>query len=160
LSAIRRIIFGSDPRRTAVRVGVLAVISFVTFRWVLMPIRAEGVSMLPTYQSGTLHFVNRLAYSSSSPPARGDIVAIRLGGEHVLYVKRVIALPGERVRMTAGEIFINGVSLAEPYVRTRQARDLPEVLLARDEYFVIGDNRSQSDFGRVEASRIAGKVVF
>jgi signal peptidase I len=159
LSAIRRIVFGSDPRRTTVRIGVLAIISFVTFRWVLIPIRAEGVSMLPTYQSGTLHFVNRFAYSSARP-VRGDIVAIRLSGEHVLYVKRVIALPGERLRMTAGQIFIDGVPLAEPYVRARKARDIPEVLLPRNEYFVIGDNRSESDFGRVEATRIAGKVVF
>jgi signal peptidase I len=159
LSAIRRIVFGSDPRRTTVRIGVLAIISFVTFRWVLIPIRAEGVSMLPTYQSGTLHFVNRFAYSSARP-VRGDIVAIRLSGEHVLYVKRVIALPGERLRMTAGQIFIDGVPLAEPYVRARKARDIPEVLLTRDEYFVIGDNRSESDSGRVEATRIAGKVVF
>jgi len=159
LSAIRRILVGSDPRRTAVRIGVLAVISFVTFRWVLIPIRAEGVSMLPTYESGTLHFVNRLSYSSARP-ARRDIVAIRLGGEHVLYVKRVIGLPGERVRMTAGQVFIDGVPLDEPYVRTRKARDFPEVLLERDVYFVIGDNRSQSDFGRVDLSQIAGKVVF
>ena len=159
MSAIRRILVGSDPRRTAVRIGVLAVISFVTFRWVLIPIRAEGVSMLPTYQSGTLHFVNRLSYSSSARPARRDIVAIRLGGEHVLYVKRVIGLPGERVRVTGGQIFIDGVPLDEPYVRGK-ARDLAETLLDRDVYFVIGDNRSQSDFGRVEASRIAGKVIF
>src|SRR5262249_12767819 len=109
--------------------------------------------MLPTYESGTLHFVNRLSYASARP-VRGDIVAIRLSGEHVLYVKRIIALPGERFRMAAGQIFIDGVPLREPYVHSKRARDLPETLLERDTYFVIGDNRNQSDFGRVELSRI------
>ena len=61
MNLTRRIVFGQNPRRTAVRVLVLATVSVVTFRWVLLPIRAEGISMLPTYQSGSLNFVNRLA---------------------------------------------------------------------------------------------------
>ena len=63
----RRLVFCANPRRTAVRVLVLASLSFVTFRWVLIPVRAEGISMLPTYDSGSLKFVNRLAYMSETP---------------------------------------------------------------------------------------------
>ena len=159
----RRIVFGRNPRRTAVRVLVLASISFVTFRWVLVPMRAEGISMLPTYRSGSLNLVNRLAYLNQKP-SRGDIVAIKLAGPHVLYVKRIIALPGERISLTEGQVYVNGVPLNEPYVRNRSPWDVPEVTLTSREYFVIGDNRgmrvADHDFGRVDVSRIVGRIVF
>jgi signal peptidase I len=159
----RRIVFGRNPRRTAVRVLVLASISFITFRWVLIPMRAEGISMLPTYRSGSLNLVNRLAYLNQKP-SRGDIVAIKLAGPHVLYVKRIIALPGERISVTEGQVYVNGVPLIEPYVRNRNPWDVPEVTLTSREYFVIGDNRGMRskdhDFGRVDVSRIVGRIVF
>ena len=163
MSLTRRVVFGRNPRRTAVRVLVLASLSFVMFRWVLIPIRAEGISMLPTYQSGSLNLVNRLAYLNDKP-SRGDIVAIKLAGPHVLYVKRIIALPGERISLAAGQVYVNGAPLAEPYVRNRSPWDKPEVTLTSREYFVIGDNRGMSakdhDFGRVDVSRIVGRVLF
>ena len=163
MNLTRRIVFGRNPRRTAVRVLVLASISFITFRWVLIPMRAEGISMLPTYRSGSLNLVNRLAYLNQKP-SRGDIVAIKLAGPHVLYVKRIIALPGERISVTEGQVYVNGVPLIEPYVRNRNPWDVPEVTLTSREYFVIGDNRGMRskdhDFGRVDVSRIVGRIVF
>jgi len=163
LSVIRRFVFGQNPRRTAVRVLVLAAISFITFRWVLIPIRTEGSSMLPTYTPDRLHFVNRLAYGAGGP-ARGDIVAIKMAGPHVLYVKRIVGLPGERVAIAGGQVQINGTPLTEPYVRHRRPWDVEEVILGQREYFVVGDNRGMSvgdhDFGRVEIDRILGRVVF
>jgi len=163
LSVIRRFVFGQNPRRTAVRVLVLAAISFITFRWVLIPIRTEGSSMLPTYTPDKLHFVNRLAYGTGGP-ARGDVVAIQMAGPHVLYVKRVVGLPGERVAIAGGQVQINGTTLTEPYVRHRRPWDVEEVTLGPREYFVIGDNRGMSvgdhDFGRVQINRILGRVVF
>ncbi len=163
MSLTRRLVFGSNPRRTAVRVLVLAAVSFVTFRWVLMPIRAEGISMLPTYHSGSLNLVNRLAFVYAKPQ-RGDIIAIRLAGPHVLYVKRVVALPGERFSMVQGQAYIDGAPLIEPYVRERRPWDVHEVTLTSREYYVIGDNRgmraSDHDFGRVDVTRIVGRVIF
>jgi signal peptidase I len=163
VSLTRRLVFGRNPRRTAVRVLVLAALSFIVFRWVLIPIRAEGISMLPTYESGSLNLVNRLAYLFDKP-SRGDIVAIKLAGPHVLYVKRIIALPGERISIGAGQVYVNSAPLDEPYVRHRKPWDISEVSLGPREYFVIGDNRGMSakdhDFGRVDVSRIVGRVVF
>lgn len=163
MSVIRRLVFGQNPRRTAVRVLVLAAVSFITFKWVLIPIRTEGSSMLPTYAPDKLHFVNRLAYGAGSP-ARGDVVAIQMAGPHVLYVKRVVGLPGERVSITGGQVQVNGTPLTEPYVRHRRPWDVAEVTLGPREYFVIGDNRGMSvgdhDFGRVQIDRILGRVVF
>jgi signal peptidase I len=119
--------------------------------------------MLPTFASDRLHFVNRLAYGTTTP-SRGDVVAIRMAGPHVVYVKRIIGLPGERVAITAGQVRINGTTLAEPYVQHRRPWGFEEVTLGPDEYFVMGDNRDMSagehDFGRTHADRILGKVVF
>ena len=96
--------------------------------------------------------------------SRGDVIAIKLAGPHVLYVKRIIALPGERVAFIKGQVFVNGAALAEPYVRDRRLWDVPEVQLTGREYFVVGDNRgmraSDHDFGRVDVSRIIGKLLF
>jgi signal peptidase I len=138
---------------------VLAAVSLVTFRWILLPVRADGDSMLPTYSTGKLTLVNRMSYLGSRP-ARGDIVAITLAGPHVVYIKRIVGLPGERVSVRDGQVFINGVPLQEPYVRHQTSWDLDEVTLGDSEYFVAGDNRGTSDRGRVEASRILGRLVY
>jgi signal peptidase I len=163
LPSLRRIVFGSDPRRTTVRIVVLTAVSLITFRWILIPIRTTGDSMLPTYRSGQLCLIYRLAYKTG-PPARGDVVAIRLAGLHAVYVKRVIALPGERIAIADGEVRVNGDALHEPYVKFRAGWQVPEVQLGPAEYYVIGDNRGMPaaahTFGRVDAGRIAGEVIF
>ena len=163
MGAFKRLVFGENPRRTAVRVLFLAAASFITFKWLLIPIRTEGSSMLPTYAPDKLNFVNRLAYAASKP-GRGDVVAIRMAGPHVLYVKRVIGLPGERVAVRGGTVFINDKPLDEPYVKLRRAWDVDEVVLGSSEYFLMGDNRGMSaadhDFGRADLDRILGKVAF
>jgi signal peptidase I len=163
LDHARRIIFGRNPRRTVVRIVVLGAISFVLFGWVLIPMRAEGISMLPTFQSGSFHLVNRLAYAGRRPD-RGDVVAIRLAGPRVLYVKRVVGLPGERIVIVDGQVQVNGATLLEPYVRNRRSWNVPAVTLSSREYFVIGDNRGMAagdhDFGRVELDRIMGRILF
>lgn len=163
MSRVAHLLVGSNPRRTLVRVVILTVVSAVTFGWILVPIRAEGISMAPTYESGTLHFVNRLSYLAASP-ARGDIIAIRLAGDRVYYVKRVVGLPGEHVRIVDGTVLINGSPLDEPYVKSRRPWNVDELALTSQEYFVIGDNRGMNaadhDFGRALRSRIAGRLVF
>jgi len=163
VSLARRLVFGSNPRRTAVRILILTAVSFGTFRWILIPVRTQGISMQPTYESDHLTFVNRLAFVWR-PPARGDIVAIRLAGPHVVYVKRIVGLPGERLEIVEGQVLIDALPLAEPYVRNRRPWDVPEVTLEKGEYFVIGDNRGMRvgdhDFGRVDAARILGRILF
>ena len=163
MSLTRRIIFGREPRRTAVRIVALAAVAFVTFTWLLIPIRTEGISMEPTYQSGSFNLVNRLSYAVGSP-ARGDVVAIRLAGPSVVYVKRIVGLPGERVAFVQGAFHVNGVPVNEPYVRFRKPWDVQELTLGPDEYYAVGDNRGMSarshSFGGVRRERILGKVLF
>ncbi len=163
MSLARRLVFGSNPSRTATRILVLAAVSVIAFRWVLLPVRTEGISMLPNYASGRVTLVNRLAFLRHGP-SRGDIVAIRLAGPHVVYVKRVIGLPGERLKIVGGQVYIDGAPLGEPYVKYRGPWDVPEVTLTSTEYYVIGDNRgmraSDHSFGRVNADRMLGRLLF
>ncbi len=163
LGALPIILLGRRPGRTLVRIAVLVAVSFVTFGWLLTPIRVSGISMEPTYSDATLNLVNKMVFAFRAP-ARGDVVAIRLAGPRVLYVKRIVGLPSERVSIASGVVQINGEPLAEPYVRARQPWDYAEVTVGPAEYFVIGDNRGMSigghDFGRVDAARVLGTLVF
>jgi signal peptidase I len=142
---------------------VLVVFSLVVFRWVLLPIRTYGPSMLPTYSSGSFHLVNRLTYLLREP-RRGDVVAVRLAGWSVVYVKRIIGAPGDRVAIRDGVVVVNGTALDEPYVVQRAKWNTREVTLGPDEFFVVGDNRGmrveQHEFGRVRRERIAGPLVY
>jgi signal peptidase I len=150
-------------RRAILRIIAIVASAVVVFGFVLLPLRLEGISMLPTYESGAMNFANRLAYLWSAP-ARGDVVAIRMAGLHLFYVKRIVGLPGERVEIVAGVVLVNGRPLIEPTVELRAPWNLPELTLGNDEYLVIGDNRSMAienhDFGRVRRDRIAGRLLF
>ena len=155
--------FGPHPRRTALRAAVLIAAVCVIFGVVLLPVRLVGISMEPAYRGGGLNFANRLAFAWR-PPARGDVVAIRMAGLHVVYVKRIVGLPGERVAIAAGIVSIDGQPLVEPAVVGRAPWNMPLVMLDADEYFVIGDNRAMAmhhhDFGRVRRDRIVGTLLF
>lgn len=154
---------GRHPRRTLIRILVLTALSVITFGWLLTPVRVSGISMEPTYRDSTLNLVNRMIYRFRTP-RRGDVIAIRLAGPNVLYVKRIVGLPADRVSIVEGIVEINGAPLIEPYVHKRQRWNYPEVTVGPREYFVIGDNRgmrmSDHDFGRVDASRVLGRLLF
>jgi signal peptidase I len=160
---LQRVLVGRRPSRTLVRAAIIVVVSVVTFGWVLRPIRAYGPSMQPTYRDGGLYLVNRLAYLAGEP-RRGDVVAIRLAGPRVLFVKRVLGLPGERVRIDAGIVHVDEKPLDEPYVVHRAAWVMREKRLGNREYFVAGDNRGmpidQHDLGTVSRDRIVGRMLW
>jgi signal peptidase I len=162
-SAFSRLIAGSNPRRTFLRAAVLIAVAYVTFGHVLMPVRGVGISMQPTIEQGDLLFINRLAYTFR-PPAHGDIVAVRVAGRSVVYVKRLLGLPGDRVAFRGGVLWRNGTPVDEPYVRHRADWELPEVTLSDDDYFVVGDNRgmpmAQHEFGTSTRERLIGPRGF
>jgi len=117
---------------------------------------------LPTYQDGRVNFVNRLAYLFHEP-RRGDVVSIRLAGLHVMYMKRIVGLPGETVAFDDGHVLIDGRILDEPYVRRPCHWERKAVTLGPDQYFVVGDNRSMPiedhTMGETRRERIVGKVL-
>lgn len=119
--------------------------------------------MAPTYASGEWNVINKTAYWMSEPE-RGDVVAIRLAGDRVAYLKRVIALPGETVRIDEGITRVNGVPLEESYLVYRGNWTYAETTLDPDQYLVIGDNRGmpidQHMMGKARRKRIIGKVLW
>lgn len=126
--------------------------------------------MEPTFSTGNKFLVNKVIYKFSEPK-RGDIIVFKTSPDDdaSLHIKRVIGLPGETIQIRDGQILIDGVTY-------REGRDLPkisnpglatnEVYLESDEYFVLGDNRNNSedsryaDVGNVKKKYIAGKIWF
>jgi signal peptidase I len=160
---MNRLILGTHLRQTLIRAAVLVATAVVLFGYVLIPVRLSGISMLPTYRDGAMNFANRLAYLARNP-ARGDVVAIRMAGPSVLYVKRIVGLPGERVQIDMGVVLVNGEPVREPAVRYRTAWNLPVFTVGSEEYFVMGDNRAMAiedhDLGRARRDRLVGKMLF
>lgn len=160
---LREMLVGRSAGRSLARGLAVAAILLAVSQFLFTPVRAHGISMFPTYGEGQLLLVNRLAYRLG-PLRRGDVVAITLRSGQAVLVKRVIALPGERVRIEQGQVFVNGVALHEPYVRYRVAWEVQETEIAPDEVFVIGDNRSMPerlhDFGRANRDRILGRLIY
>lgn len=161
-------VFGRRPLITLARIGVLVIFTFLLFKYVILLRKIESTSMLPTLREGSVHVINRLAYVNGREPARGDIVAIRTSGETLMYIKRVIGLPGEQIEIRDGQVLINGTPFEEPYVKNRRrawswpTRGARPRTLQPNEFFIVGDNRSMSqeqhEFGVIERRRIAGKV--
>jgi signal peptidase I len=156
-------VFGRNPRATLIRAATTIVAAVVVFGYVLLPMRLQGISMLPTYRDGQINFANRLAYVWREP-ARGDAVAIRMAGPSVVYVKRIVGLPHERVEIAMGVVLIDGQPLVERAVVNKSPWNMPPVTLRDREYFLVGDNRAMAmenhDFGRATRERIIGKLLF
>lgn len=156
------LILGRRPKATLLRAGVLVAAAYLVFGVVLLPVRMEGISMMPAY-SGGINFANRFSYRWSEPQ-RGDAVAVRMAGQGVVFVKRIVGLPNERISIVAGVVMIDGEPLIEPHVLYKTLWNMDEVAIGPDEYFLIGDNRGMSmknhDFGKASRDRIIGRMVF
>jgi signal peptidase I len=140
--------------------------SFMIITFVYQPVRVEGTSMLPELRDQDRLFINKFAYHFESI-SRGDVVVFHYPRDpSKSYIKRVIALPGDTLRIDEGRVYVNGKRIAEPYVplRFRDDRSLSQRVIPPHEYFVMGDHRSISsdsrDFGPVERNLIYGKAAF
>jgi len=140
-----------------------ASVFIITFLY--QPVRVEGTSMLPRLLDRDRLFINKFVYHFAAIE-RGDVVVFRYPHNPELsYIKRVIALPGDRLRIDEGRVYLNGQPIDEPYVPLlyRDTRSLTEFVVPKDEYFVMGDHRSISsdsrEFGPVERQLIYGKAA-
>jgi signal peptidase I len=161
--SLKQILVGQSFKRTLIRGLALAAALLVVSRTLVVPVRAVGISMLPTYADGQLLLFSALAYRVTEP-VRGDIVMVTLETEDAVLVKRVIALPGERIQIVEGTVIVNDEPLREPYLHKKSAWNVGEVELGAGEYFVIGDNRSMSarnhTFGVVDRPSLLGRLMF
>lgn len=145
---------------------VSLVVSLIIILFLYQPVRVEGTSMLPRLEDQDRLFINKFAYQFEKIQ-RGDVVVFYYPHDHSKsYIKRVIALPGDRLAIDHGAVTVNGVTLKEPYVpeRYEDDRSLPERTIPAGEYFVMGDHRSISsdsrDFGPVPRDLIYGRAAF
>lgn len=166
---LRIAVIGRNPKVTLARAAVIGLLCLIVFRFLLVPVRVHGLSMDPAYKTGSVNFINRLAYWHGEPK-RGDVVGLRLNpnasgaAPSIMYLKRVVGLPGETVAFSNGVVLINGLTLAEPYVKNPCDWNADPVTNSHSQYYVVGDNRSmpqdEHEHGRAERSQIVGKVLF
>ena len=156
------ILVGRNPRLTLVRILVTGLLAWFVFGEVLRPMRVAGPSMEPAYKLGQINFLNRWSFKFS-PPARGDVVGVRMTGESVVYLKRIIGLPGERIRFVRGQLYVNDEPFSEPYVHNPAPWNEAELQLGAEEYFLVGDNRTMPardhTHGAFVRSKLIGRVL-
>ena len=178
----------STPRRVLTEYGVILVVAlavaFVLQAFVVKPYRIPSPSMVPTLDPGDRVLVARFLYHFTSP-ARGDIAVFKFPLDtHVVFIKRVIGLPGDTLSLRDGHVYVNGVRLHEPYVAKADGRPSPTdpappiagstitepwslnqpYKVPAGTYFMMGDNRRDSDdsrvWGPVPARDLVGKAFF
>jgi signal peptidase I len=162
-----------QPQRSSSGVGlwlrdllVSAAASVLIITFLYQPVRVEGTSMLPRLEDHDRLFINKFVYRFSAIE-RDDVVVFHYPRDpEKSYIKRVIALPGDRISIVRGQVWLNGKRLREPYVPAmyEDTRSMAEMVVPDDAYFVMGDHRSISsdsrEFGPVDRSLVYGKAVF
>ncbi len=143
----------------------LGIAAFVIV-FLYQPVKVEGTSMMPSLDDEERIFINKFVYHIE-PIQHGDIIVFRYPRDPAKsFIKRVIGVAGDHVRIDGGRVYLNNKLVAEDYV-PRAYEDngsYPEVVVPPDSYFVLGDHRNLSrdsrDFGPVDATYIYGKAVF
>lgn len=145
---------------------VSVIVSLIIILFLYQPVRVEGTSMLPRLEDEDRLFINKFAYQFEKIH-RGDVVVFYYPRDQSKsYIKRVIALPGDTLRIDRGTVYVNGSAVKEPYVpeRYRDERSLPQEIIPGGEYFVMGDHRTISsdsrEFGPVPRELIYGRAAF
>jgi signal peptidase I len=169
---------GAAPARTStassllrelVEVVVLAVILYFGISFAVQAVHVEGLSMFATLDDNDYLIANKIDYRLHAPQ-RGDIIILRPPTDNSRdFIKRIIALPGERLLISDGFVYINGHKLDEPYlpeewVTLNNLYGPDGTVVPPNEYFVMGDNRNRSQdsrtFGFIGRDRIDGRAWF
>lgn len=145
------------------RVVAVAAAAFILFKYVLIPFRIQGESMAPTYVTGSFNFCFALRYKFA-PPAPPDVVTVRMAGQKIMLLKRVVAVAGQRVEFRKGILFVDDRKIDEPYVKKKSNWELEPVIVKPGHVYVVGDNRAMPaeahTFGQTPVSRIGGAPLW
>ena len=144
------------------------LIAVVLIVFIYQPVKVEGTSMMPALRDQERIFINKFIYRFGiGNIERGDTVVFWFPMDvSKSYIKRVIGMPGDTVRVDKGAVIVNGKPLAEPYVpeENRDQTTYPEITVEPDCYYVLGDHRNSSNdsrnWGTVRRGFIYGKAVF
>ncbi|MBI4779595.1 signal peptidase I [Candidatus Falkowbacteria bacterium] len=153
-----------------IKVVVISLAIIIPVRYYLIqPFYVKGASMEPNFYDGEYILTDKVSYRFREP-ARGDVVIFKAPKNPELdYIKRIIALPGESIKIQNGDFFINNQKLNEVYLPNKTAFSgglfLPqekEIKIPQNSYFVFGDNRSHSsdsrEWGPIQKSDIVGRA--
>lgn len=152
-------------------VVVCTAIFFILYLFVAQFHKVSGNSMVPTFKNEDYLITEKVSYRFGSPK-RGDVIVLKNPkDESQDFIKRIIALPGDTIRIENNTIFINNQAISEPYLpagtKTRTGSFLTEgstVKAGPNQYFVLGDNREHSsdsrEWGGVTKEEIVGKAFF
>ncbi len=147
---------------------VSVLIAVVIILFLYQPVKVEGTSMMPSLVDQERIFINKFVYRFGiSEINRGDTVVFWYPGDPTKsYIKRIVGMPGDKVQVVEGMVFVNGQPLEEPYVPSeyRDQVSVPISTVPADEFYVLGDHRSSSNdsrsWGTVPRKFIYGKAVF
>jgi signal peptidase I len=154
--------------RDTLEIIFLALVLYVVIQYAVQTVHVLGSSMYPTLHDNDLLVASKISYKLHNPQ-RGDIIVFKPPDEASRdFIKRIIALPGERLRIVNSVVYINGQVLHEPYLPEKWTynNNWPatgqEQIIPPDEYFVMGDNRNHSSdsrtFGPIALDAILGKA--
>lgn len=162
----RIFIFCADLIETAV---IAMAIFVIVYFFLVQPHQVYGNSMVPTLQNGDYILTNKISYRFHLPQ-RGDIVVFKTHANPARdFIKRIIGLPGEKILVKNGKVFVNGKQLQESYLAPNTPtfsgsllKEGKEFIIPPKKYFVLGDNRINSsdsrDFGPISQEDIIGKA--
>ena len=153
-----------------VKITLVCLLAFFVVWFFGKQVSVVGDSMQPAVKNGDVVLVNRVIYNAVTPD-RGEVIVFKPQGNDNLhyYVKRVIGLPGETIEIRENEIYIDGKLLKEDYEVTEMTDPglaAQAITLGEDEYFVLGDDRENSEdsrheeVGNVKRRYIYGKAWF
>ncbi|NTU74422.1 signal peptidase I, partial [Candidatus Roizmanbacteria bacterium] len=143
----------------------------VIYLFVMQPNQVKGASMEPTFYSGDYIFTSKVTYKIRGYN-RGDVVVFKAPkNPDIEYIKRIIGLPGDKILIQSGEVYVNGRQLQEGYIsaktQTWDAGAIQEgepLIVPNDQLFVMGDNRPRSsdsrDFGTIPMASVIGQVIY
>ena len=167
--------------REVVEIVVFALIIFFVVRSMVVNFRVEGASMEPSLHENQLLLVSKLSFFrldlGETPliggltdavieigrPSRGDIVVLTPPNNPERdFIKRIVAIPGDRLEVRQGQLILNGEAIVEPYAANGASYSVPELVVPKGQFYVLGDNRRNSSdshvWGPVSRESLLGKA--